>query len=134
MSFLFFSFKILYLFFFILLFELLSFLVCLLVLLFWVLFLFLIFLCLIEWMLYFTNFMKNIKAFCIKINPVKKFAVRMFFHFCLPFVFFVLISLSMAFSSISTANLCSEKYVLVLTLLFFKALCCSFIFSCRKCF
>ena len=69
-----------------------------LALLFWFLFLFLIFLCLIEQCKpVFYQFQKNIKTLWIRINTVKEFEIRMFFYFCLSFVLFVLISVSVSF-------------------------------------
>ena len=81
--------------------------------------------------MYFTNFNKNIKTLCIMSNPVKKIAVRMFFYFCLSFVFIFSISVSMSFF----VNFYSKfmlRYMSVLTFLFFKALCCNFF--CRNAF
>ena len=46
---------------------------------------------------YFTNFKKDIKILYIRINPVKEFTIKMFFYFCLSFIFFILISVNMTF-------------------------------------
>ena len=58
----------------------------------------------------------------------------MFFYFYISFIFFVLISVSMPFSSISTASICSRKCMPLLALSFFKALYFSFVFSAEKAF
>ena len=63
-----------------------------------------------------------------------KYAIKTFFLslfvFCFPYSDFC----QSPFSSISTTNLCSEKYMSVLTLSFSKALCCSFILSAENAF
>ena len=63
---------------------------------------------------------------------MKEFTIRMFFYFCLSFIFFILISVNVTFFVNSTTNLCSEKYMSVLILSFSKILYCSFIFCAEN--
>ena len=84
--------------------------------------------------LYFTNFKKNIKTLYIRINPLKKFAIRMFFDFCLPFVFFILISVNMTFF-INFYKKCMLRKIYVSSYSFVsKVLWCSFIFYAENAF
>lgn len=75
--------------------------------------------------LYFSNFKR------IRINSVKKIAIRMFFYFCFSCSLSWFVSVC-PFSWTSTATFYSKKYTSVLILSLFKALCCCFIFSAEN--
>ena len=78
--------------------------------------------------LYFTNFKKDIKTLCIIIQ-LECFSI----FICLSFSLSWFLSVC-PFSSIYTGNLCSKKYMSVLTHSLFKALRCNFNFSAENAF
>ena len=66
---------------------------------------------------------------------MKKFSVRIFFYFCLSFVFFALVSVCMPFFiNIYSKFVLRKIHVSSYSFIFFKALCCSFISSPENAF